>query len=74
VKENACEVLVATIGKIEVKDKLEILSNLWKGNIKAEVFFILYRLYISKKQRQISKFCMLFRTQSQLYCGSVNNN
>jgi hypothetical protein len=30
-------VLVATIGKVEVKDKLAVLSNLWAGNIKAEV-------------------------------------
>jgi hypothetical protein len=30
-------VLVGTIGKIEVKEKLAILAELWRNNIKAEV-------------------------------------
>ena len=38
-KENACEVLVATIGKVAVEEKLKILTKLWKANVKAEVTF-----------------------------------
>ena len=41
VKQNACEVLVASIGKVEVKDKLAVLAELWNSNIKAEVLLIL---------------------------------
>lgn len=39
VKQNACEVLVATIGKVPVEAKLNILGKLWNLNIKAEVSF-----------------------------------
>lgn len=35
VKKNASEVLVATIGKVDVCQKLAVLSELWAGNIKA---------------------------------------
>lgn len=41
VKQNACEVLVASIGKVEVKEKLAVLAELWNSNIKAEVMIIL---------------------------------
>ena len=41
VKQNACEVLVATIGKVPVEEKLKILTKLWKANIKAEVYIFL---------------------------------
>lgn len=37
VKQNACEVLVATVGKVPMEAKLNILSKLWALNIKAEV-------------------------------------
>ena len=37
VKKNDCEVLVATIGKVSVTDKLSVLARLWKAGIKAEV-------------------------------------
>lgn len=32
--------LVATIGKVEVKDKLAVLSTLWAGSIKAETMYL----------------------------------
>ena len=35
VKQNACEVLVATVGKVPMEAKLSILSKLWGLNIKA---------------------------------------
>lgn len=34
-KQNECQILVATIGKIPVETKLSVLSDLWRGNIKA---------------------------------------
>lgn len=37
IKPNACEILVASIGKIPVESKLQILDQLWKFGIKAEV-------------------------------------
>lgn len=40
VKENACEVLVATIKTIPVEEKLRILSKLWKSGIKAETMYV----------------------------------
>ena len=43
VKQNACEVLVRTIGKIPVDTKMGILSRLWRAGIKAEVTFTPFR-------------------------------
>lgn len=46
VKQNACEVLVASVGKIPVESKLSILSKLWNLNIKAEVIiYFIQTLY-----------------------------
>lgn len=43
VKQNACEVLVATVGKVEVAEKLAVLGQLWSGEIKAEVKAMIFR-------------------------------
>lgn len=47
VKQNACEVLVASIGKVEVKEKLAVLADLWNSNIKAEVSPVVSLDYVS---------------------------
>ena len=49
VKQNACEVLVASIGKVEVKEKLAVLADLWNSNIKAEVAIVISIDYVSRK-------------------------
>lgn len=65
VKQNACEVLVASIGKVEVKDKLAVLAQLWKGDIKAEVFFyIIHRQCILKRLSLINRSVMPSKTRS----------
>lgn len=40
VKQNACQVLVGTIGKIPVETKMAILSRLWRAGIKAETMYV----------------------------------
>jgi histidyl-tRNA synthetase len=73
-RQNACEVLVATVGKVAVADKLAVLGDLWRGNIKAEVSLSLCRLSISKKPRLTSKLATLSTTPSPLFCGLVRKN
>jgi hypothetical protein len=55
VKQNACEILVATVGKVEVGDKLAVLGELWSGEIKAEVIFGTFRPCISKRPNPINR-------------------
>lgn len=74
VKENACEIFVATVGKVEVKDKLSVLGDLWQSNIKAEVNYTLFRPYISKRQNLTSKSIMPLKIRFQLYYGLERSN
>ena len=59
VKENACEVLVATIKNVPVKEKMKVLSKLWAANIKAEVKTDLCRLFMLRRLNLISRLPML---------------
>ena len=69
VKQNACEVLVGTIGKIPVETKMGVLSQLWKADIKAEVFMCLSRRCISKRPSLINNFPMLSTTKFPSFSG-----
>ena len=39
-KQNECQILVATIGKVPVQAKLGVLSELWRNGIKAETMYV----------------------------------
>lgn len=39
-RANECEVLVATIGKVDPAEKLKLLSKLWQTDIKAETLYL----------------------------------
>lgn len=39
-RANECEVLVATIGKVDPAEKLKLLSKLWQADIKAETLYL----------------------------------